>query len=151
MSQSNVNTRFKDINDILNVIHLYALNSNEIYTIEQWAEKFSKPIENKSTYINKLFRHICFIDQKLMNYEKYRLKSLREWPKPYIDVKVLAANGFYFKEKPDSVQCNFCNVIIYKWESGDSATHQYSANCPLARGDKTKNIPIEYERTNKVI
>jgi baculoviral IAP repeat-containing protein 7/8 len=81
-----------------------------------------------------------------MNYEKFRIESFRNWPLPYINVKELASNGFYYKGYDDEVECNFCHITLRSWEAEDTGEIQHkrwAPYCPFVKGVDTDNIKIE--------
>ena len=89
-------------------------------------------------------------------FEKFRIESFKYWPVPYVDVRELARNGFYYYRinnnvqcvlcKPDMVKCAFCNVIIGNWEADDSVQGEhkkFSPNCPMVKQKAiTNNVPL---------
>jgi hypothetical protein len=97
------------------------------------------------TYENKL---IIFINK--MNYEKFRIESFKRWPIPYINVREMAANGFYYKGESDLVKCNFCDIQLGNWEAEDVPIEQhrkYAPYCPHLNGGSTRNVPLVIKRT----
>lgn len=80
--------------------------------------------------------------------EENRLKTFNNigWPHNFIQPRILAKTGFYFVGPDDEVKCQFCKVVIKKWEADDNevAEHQrWSPCCPLLRRRRTNNKPIE--------
>jgi hypothetical protein len=148
--KNNIISKRSDCNKLLARNHLWDSYSDDIKTIEMIFETSINPSENNNVYIYQLLKHICFNDQNIMNYEEFRLKSFRDWPKSkdFINVNNLAFNGFSFMDVLDCVQCNFCEAQIYDWEAGDSTAHEeYTPMCPFARGEQTKNIRLTIRLT----
>ena len=84
-------------------------------------------------------------EETKMNYEKYRIESFKNWPISWISVLEMAANGFYFKDISDVVECNFCHTKLHCWEAEDIPTEQHerwAPFCPFIRGEITKNVPL---------
>ena len=80
-----------------------------------------------------------------MSFEKYRIESFKHWPIPYICVRKLAADGFYYTGISDSVECRFCRLKLHRWEADDNIRQQhikFAAYCPFIRGLETENIQL---------
>ena len=57
----------------------------------------------------------------------------------------LAANGFFFFNKPDKMMCAFCQVILHNWADEDVVEEQHrcwSPSCPLLMGAAGENISM---------
>lgn len=90
-------------------------------------------------------------DQSTMdlNFEQERLNTFTDkWKIPYIEPKALAKNGFYYIESQDNdcVQCNFCKIMLYKWEEKDDVVMEHYRASPdcifLKQHISTANISI---------
>ena len=80
-----------------------------------------------------------------MKYEKFRIESYRNWPVPYIDVRELAKNGFYYTGYSDVVSCIFCHITICNWEADDNIQkehNKWAPYCPFVRNLTTDNIKL---------
>ncbi|XP_052076614.1 baculoviral IAP repeat-containing protein 7-A-like isoform X1 [Mytilus californianus] len=76
----------------------------------------------------------CIEDYDHMRYERYRLETFRTWPQSAnADKNQLAANGFYYigDDNDDRVQCDFCKIILKKWEPGDVVQEEHRKHGPL--------------------
>jgi Inhibitor of Apoptosis domain len=62
--------------------------------------------------------------------EKCRLESFVNWPKPFISVRELASNGFYYTGYGDVVECNFCRLRLHKWLADDDVEEQHVIHAP---------------------
>lgn len=81
------------------------------------------------------FNFIDSFDEKMLS-EKNRLETFKYWPVPWIDVKELAKDGFYFTGTGDIVECRFCRLRIYSWEGNDIVKEEHYLHapyCPLVR------------------
>jgi hypothetical protein len=84
-----------------------------------------------------------------MNYEKFRIESFKGWPIPWINVREMAASGFYYVGEDDKVKCNFCNIKLCSWQAEDTPAVQHekwAPYCPLINDEKTRNIPLVYKK-----
>ncbi|XP_048270250.1 baculoviral IAP repeat-containing protein 2-like [Bombus terrestris] len=83
--------------------------------------------------------------RQTMHREACRLKSFENFPGAAC-TKLLAANGFFYTQTTDNVQCYFCEVIVGSWEENDDVTEhhfKYSPTCPLLNNkDHGKNVPL---------
>lgn len=87
----------------------------------------------------------------LMNSEENRLKTFDKWPYVYnlfLKSKDLAKSGLFYLGVDDEVQCNFCNVHLYKWDRWEDDIvfehYRHSPACMfLKKPESTRNIPIE--------
>jgi hypothetical protein len=80
-----------------------------------------------------------------MNYEKGRIETFKGWPVPYINVRELAANGFYYCGNDDYVQCNFCQFRVHNFEADwniNELHNKYAGFCPLNLGMETDNVKL---------
>ena len=87
---------------------------------------------------NKIFQ---YGSQHMYWFEKFRIESFTCWPVPYIDVRELAKNGFYYIRINDAVQCAFCQVLLNNWEADDTVEFEHkkwSSGCPFVRGKSNK-------------
>jgi hypothetical protein len=86
------------------------------------------------------------LEHAKMKFEKNRIESFRNWSVPYIDVREMASNGFYYIEYKDVVECTFCNIQVHDWEADDDIANEHkrwAPYCPFARGLKTDNIELQ--------
>ena len=75
-----------------------------------------------------------------------RLDSFANWNISFINKYELALFGFYYIGPGDQVKCNFCGVVIGRWERGDDVLrdHQrWSPHCDFIRRNATNNVPID--------
>jgi E3 ubiquitin-protein ligase XIAP len=89
--------------------------------------------------IKKHFEHLN------MKSEANRRKTYETWAVPFIDVKRLAAAGFYFTNWCDVICCAFCGVEVGCCEPGDDLLkdHQrWSPSCTFVKGLLAGNFPI---------
>ena len=89
-----------------------------------------------------------------MNHEKFRLASFRNWPLPFINVRVMAKNGFYYLGDGDVVKCNFCQIRLYRWDPNHIIEEEHlkkSPGCPLLRGHASGNIPMKARPLNLIV
>lgn len=80
------------------------------------------------------------------NFEDVRLASFDNWPVPFISKNALAKTGFYFLQDGDRVKCNFCKIIVQRWENGDDPIEEHmkwSPSCPLLKRRNTQNVPLK--------
>ncbi|CAG2255140.1 BIRC7_8 [Mytilus edulis] len=92
-----------------------------------------------------------------MKYERYRLGSFDRWPQSAnVDKNQLAANGFYYigDGTDDRVQCDFCKIILKKWEPGDDIQEEHRKHgpqCPYVN-DPTHsgNFPLPFRRLDSI-
>ena len=85
----------------------------------------------------------CCNTHNKMNYEKFRVESFKNWPIPWLDVRLMAANGFYFLGFSDAVECAFCKIRINKWEAEDtpeSEHYKWAPYCPFLKGENVGNV-----------
>ena|SRR5277367_1851343 len=78
-------------------------------------------------------------------YEKFRIESFKNWPIPWIDVRELAKNGFYYTGNDDSVDCYFCQIRIHDWQAEDTPKEvhkKWAPYCPFSNGNPVDNIPL---------
>jgi len=89
---------------------------------------------------------ICESHENEMLHEKYRIESFQNWPVPYINVRELAANGFYYTGCCDVVECRFCRLRLNNWEADDDVVEQhnkFASYCPFLRfPEKTENVKM---------
>lgn len=88
------------------------------------------------------------------NYENVRLTTYDTWTVPFINKTILAKVGFYYLQEDDKVKCNFCRIIIKRWENGDNPIEEHikwSPSCPLMRRRDTENIPIDADELNAIL
>lgn len=84
-----------------------------------------------------------------MNFEKFRLESFIDWPKPWIDVREMASNGFYYIGREDKVTCFFCKLHLCEFEADDIPNElhsKWSIDCPLFNHEKTTNITLKDQK-----
>lgn len=78
--------------------------------------------------------------------EADRLKTFETWSVRFMDHRKLAAAGFIYTGRGDTVKCVFCAVEIGRWEQGDDPLrdHQrWSPICPFIRRIPVDNIPLD--------
>ncbi|XP_026285713.1 death-associated inhibitor of apoptosis 1 isoform X1 [Frankliniella occidentalis] len=78
--------------------------------------------------------------------EKERLESFAGFPTESMDVRQLAAAGFWYTKSDDIVRCAFCNVEVGRWEEGDDPIEEHkkwSKNCSFLNHMETGNIPVD--------
>ncbi|CAD7082243.1 unnamed protein product [Hermetia illucens] len=82
------------------------------------------------------------------NSELERLKSFQSgWHMEKYDCQLLACMGMYYTGVGESVQCQFCNVRIDRFEEDEGLveTHMaYSDGCPLLECEFTPNVPLDF-------
>lgn len=81
-----------------------------------------------------------------LNQEAVRLKTFDKWNCSFVDKNILARIGFFYTQMDDTVECQFCHVVMGKWEENDDPVTdhlKWSPCCPLIRRKKTDNIPID--------
>ena len=86
-----------------------------------------------------------------MAFEKYRIESFKHWPLPYICVRKLAADGFYYTGYDDAVECRFSRLKLHHWEAEDDARHEhvrYAPYCPFIRRLEMENIILNKNSKN---
>jgi baculoviral IAP repeat-containing protein 7/8 len=81
-----------------------------------------------------------------MNCEYNRIRTFTdEFPHCRAFAEDLAKFGFCYIGPSDTVRCNFCCIIIYDFEPGDTALGEHwkwSPDCSLLVGRKTLNEPL---------
>ncbi|XP_058798849.1 baculoviral IAP repeat-containing protein 2-like [Phymastichus coffea] len=78
-------------------------------------------------------------------FEELRLQSYQNWPSPYVQPSDLAAAGFYYTGKNDSVRCFECHIEFSRWEEGEDpmTLHQrWNGRCYFIRKIPCGNVPI---------
>ena len=89
------------------------------------------------------------LKKQQMNKEKNRIESFVNWPKPWIDIRKLARNGFYYLGRGDEIMCNFCDSGVHKFDAEDILIENQHDNtggffkCPLECGEETDNVPFD--------
>jgi inhibitor of apoptosis domain-containing protein len=86
-----------------------------------------------------------------MHKEKCRLQSFVNWPLPFICVKQLAANGFFYTGYRDVVECNFCHLRLHEWLADDDVEEQhliFAPYCPFVKGEETTNEKFIRKKIN---
>ncbi|XP_026291412.1 baculoviral IAP repeat-containing protein 7 isoform X3 [Frankliniella occidentalis] len=88
------------------------------------------------------------LPSRSLNYrsEKERLESFAGFPSNAMDVRQLAAAGFWFTKSEDIVRCAFCNVEVGRWEEGDDPIEEHkkwSKNCSFLKRMEVGNIPVD--------
>lgn len=89
-----------------------------------------------------------------MNFEEYRLKSFKHWPIPYVDVRELARDGFYYTGESDRVICNFCKTGLYRWDPNDIVAEEHkkqASQCPWVLNQVTDNVPMANRRPKLIV
>ncbi|XP_055677846.1 E3 ubiquitin-protein ligase XIAP-like [Lutzomyia longipalpis] len=86
-------------------------------------------------------------DEGDMRQESQRLATMEPCTNLTQFAAALALQGFFLVAlaSPDEVQCYFCGVRLSSWEDDDVPLREHlrhSNNCPLLRGEKTDNVPI---------
>lgn len=79
-----------------------------------------------------------------MNLERLRLKTFFQFPNDYLDVKLLAEIGFYYKGELEICKCYFCDLEINTWNLYLSPLFEHwrlSSCCPLLTKSFTNNVP----------
>lgn len=108
-------------------------------TVESFLKVSSYP-KCQTICSNTPFLHNC-----IYHYEKYRIESYKNWPIPWLNVRDLAANGFYYTGTGDTVQCRFCRIKICNWNAEDDPNEQHNLwapYCPFVRGLETENVKL---------
>ena len=86
---------------------------------------------------------------------KNRLGSFKNWPIPYIDVRELAKDGFYYTGYSDIVECRFCRLRLYRFEADDDVKeehHLHAPYCPFLRTPyETDNIELKIKDYEKLV
>lgn len=87
-----------------------------------------------------------------------RVESFRYWVVPWIDVRELAYNGFYYAPwvSDDAVTCYFCDLTLHRWEANDIIHNDHlswAPHCIMNRGQRpitptTYDWNLEPERRN---
>lgn len=78
-------------------------------------------------------------------FEENRVHSFAGWSVTFLDLRTLAAAGFYYTGKSDIVKCFECGIEISQWMEGDKpmTEHQrFSAFCRFIRKIPCGNVPI---------
>lgn len=86
--------------------------------------------------------------------ERNRLASYRKWTSFQGMVPMLARSGFYLIGPQGLSKCAFCDVEIGGWRPRDDVVFEHllkSSNCPLLRGQKTRNRPIDAEAFRQIL
>lgn len=88
------------------------------------------------------------IPPRIKNYksEKERLESFAGFPSGTVDVRQLAAAGFFYTKCDDICRCAFCNVEVGRWEEGDNPMEEHkkwSKNCCFLNHMDVGNIPVD--------
>lgn len=106
--------------------------------LSQWKE--GDNIERE----HKLWEPFCEI---LMNSEKNRLETFKNWSVEFVDPEILAKIGFFYTGRKDEVKCNFCKTLVCDWKDGDDEILEHfrlSQDCELLSAyNYTANIPID--------
>lgn len=79
----------------------------------------------------------------IYRYQTARLDSFKNWTASYIKPEKLAAVGFYFTGRNESIKCFECHLEISKWPSGLGvvANHKiFSPKCKIARQFSCNNV-----------
>lgn len=66
-------------------------------------------------------------------YEKDRIKSFDNWPFEYISIQRLAAAGFYYLNRSDTVRCHWCNIELSQWQPLDNPIIEHKKWSPKCR------------------
>ena len=89
-----------------------------------------------------------------MKCEEARLMTYISWPSNIgVSPKDLAKAGFFYKGSKDSVQCPFCELILYKWEPKDKPIYEhqkYLPKCEFVLGSDVGNISIKPEDYQRI-
>ncbi|XP_076816620.1 baculoviral IAP repeat-containing protein 7-like [Clavelina lepadiformis] len=78
--------------------------------------------------------------------ETYRLSTFKLFPREVqVDVRKLAAAGFYFTGFKDRTKCFSCGQSVQEWEVEDDPKllRWHRSNCDIINGKDTRNIPID--------
>ncbi|KAJ1531811.1 hypothetical protein ONE63_000465 [Megalurothrips usitatus] len=78
--------------------------------------------------------------------EEQRLLSFAGFPSGTVDVRQLAAAGFWYTKSDDIVRCAFCNVEVGRWEEGDNPMEEHqkwSKNCSFLKHMDVGNVPVD--------
>lgn len=83
----------------------------------------------------------------LMNSELNRLETFKKWKRSDINFENLAKTGLFCVGVDDSVQCNFCDVVLFDWEKDDNEIFEHQRLSPscefLKHHELTQNIPLD--------
>ncbi|KYN30918.1 Apoptosis 1 inhibitor [Trachymyrmex septentrionalis] len=91
-------------------------------------------------------------DPYIYRFESLRLNSFAMWRESFMNCKELAAAGFYYTEKKDTVKCFECQITLSNWKIGDNpkSEHQrWSGRCRFVRNVACGNVPIDAD-LNKI-
>jgi hypothetical protein len=89
-----------------------------------------------------------------MKKEADRLRTYERWPVSFMNKHDMAAAGFYFTGREDTVRCPVCGVRIGQWEPGDDPFKdhkRWSSSCGFIKGYSVGNIPIGHDDDPPVI
>lgn len=78
-------------------------------------------------------------------YEYERLNSFVDWPVTFLSPALMAAAGFYYFKKGDTVRCPFCSVEVGNWMRGDCPVEdhkKFSPKCKFLLNRDCANIPL---------
>lgn len=91
-----------------------------------------------------------------MNLEYNRLLSFRHEHWTRFDTREMAASGLYAVGIDDLVRCEFCNILLYKWDAEKcgrdcrAVHYQFNPNCPfLINRASTFDVPLDVHITRK--
>lgn len=94
------------------------------------------------------------MDTLKMYREEDRLKTFKDYPLQFLNVKKLAKSGCYNLGGYKGVQCYFCKIIIRRWHPDDDEVERHlkkSPKCALLTNRKTYNLPLNIEEFNEII
>ena len=85
---------------------------------------------------------------KLMRSERNRLDTFlfNNWNCPHVSAHALAKCGFFYLLSEDKVQCAFCKIVIWGWESDVEPVREHLRHNPRCRflsGCDVGNVPID--------
>lgn len=118
------------------------LDENKI-SIPEFIKDFSKNDQSIMTYNMYIKNNVHY------RYEIVRCDSFKNWTIPYIKSEKLAAAGFYFTGRNETIKCFSCHLEISKWPNGISAVENhkiFSPKCRFACKLSCDNVPIEDKR-----
>lgn len=77
--------------------------------------------------------------------ESERLKTFVNWPKSFININKMAADGLYYSGTGDWVRCAFCGIEIGRWREDDDpleSHRRFSPDCRLITNREPNNVPL---------
>lgn len=80
--------------------------------------------------------------------------SVNNWQGEYRDTCKLALLGFYFFERPDSIKCYFCNLIVENLGANADPVRihsEHGRSCNLMARRPTTNVPLNADELENIL